>query len=94
MAKSRLKRVSVGSVYKPKNDEETGKPKDGSVPYIKMRESGKIFRLESAKFQLESLEKAVAAGRLSSDIADKVRERIEKIPSYVLFEMVELVEQD
>ena len=59
-----------------------------------MRESGKTFRLESAKYQLESLERAVSAGKLSEDVADKVRERIEKIPPYVLFELVELVEQE
>lgn len=84
MAKKR--RNVVGSVYKPKEV--------GQVPYIKMRDSGKIYRCESAKFQLESLENAVKSGKLSPDIGDKVRERLEKIPAFVLFELVELVDAE
>lgn len=83
--KKKLRRNVVGSVCKAKEP--------GQVDYIKMRD-GKIYRLESAKHQLESLEKAVADGKLSGEIADKVRERIEKIPSWVRFELVELVEQE
>lgn len=81
---AKLKRQVVGSVCKAK---ETGKP-----DYIKMRESGKIYRLESATFQSKSLEDAVASGKLSEEIAEKVRERISKIPEWVRFELVELVE--
>lgn len=81
---AKLKRQVVGSVYKAK---EAGK-----VDYVKMRD-GKTYRLESAAYQLKSLEDAVAAGKLSEDIADKVRERIQKIPEFVRFELVELVEQ-
>jgi len=83
-AKKKLKRVQVGSVCKAK---EAGQP-----DYIKMRD-GKFYRLESQKFQLENLEQAVAAGKLSDDVAGKIRERIEKIPSFVRFEVVELVEE-
>ena len=79
------KRRVVGSVCKPK---EAGK-----VDYIKMRDSGKIYRLESASYQLKSLEDAVTAGKLSEEIAEKVRERIGKIPSWVRFELVELVDE-
>jgi hypothetical protein len=85
MAKKKLKRQVVGSVLKSK---------DGGPDYIKMRESGKIYRLESAKQQLASLEKAVSEGKLSEDIAGKVRERIEKIPEFVRFELVELVDAE
>lgn len=84
MSKKKLKRQVVGSVCKSK---------DGGPDYIKMRDSGKVYRLESAKQQLDNLEKAVSEGKLSEDIAGKVRERIEKIPSWVRFELVELVEQ-
>lgn len=84
MSKKKLRRQVVGSVCKSK---------DGGPDYIKMRDSGKVYRLESAKQQLDNLEKAVAEGKLSEDIATKVRERIEKIPAWVRFELVELVEQ-
>lgn len=80
----KLKRQVVGSVCKSK---DAGKP-----DYVKMRD-GKIYRLESATQQLKSLHDAVAAGKLPADVAEKVEERINKIPSWVRFELVELVEQ-
>jgi hypothetical protein len=81
---AKKKRQVIGSVCKSK---------DGGPDYIKMRD-GKTYRLESAKQQLDSLEKAVAEGKLSPDIGDKVRERIEKIPSWIRFEIIELVDAD
>lgn len=83
-ARKKLKRQVVGSVCKAKQD--------GQVDYIKMRD-GKIYRLESAKYQLSQLENAVSQGKLSEEIADKVRDRIGKIPEWVRFELVELVEE-
>ena len=80
---AKLKRQQVGSFCKSKDD---GKP-----PYIKMRD-GTIFRVESAKFQLKSLEDAVSQGKLTEEVAEKVRERINKIPEWVLGEVVQLVE--
>lgn len=83
MAKS--KRSVVGSVCKSK---DSGKP-----DYIKVRDDlslrkGQILRLESKKYQLESLQGAVSAGKLSSELGEKIRERIEKIPDWVRFEIV------
>ena len=83
MAKS--KRSVVGSVCKSK---DAGKP-----DYIKVRDDltlrkGQILRLESKKFQLDSLQGAVTAGKLSGELAEKIRERIEKIPDWVRFEIV------
>jgi hypothetical protein len=83
MAKS--KRSVVGSVCKSK---DAGKP-----DYIKIRDDmslrkGQILRLESKKFQLDSLQGAVSAGKLSAELAEKIRERIEKIPDWVRFEIV------
>lgn len=77
------KRNSVGSICKSK---EEGKP-----DYIKMRD-GKTYRLESAAFQLKSLEEAVSQGKLNEEVAESIRERINKIPSFVRFEIIELVE--
>ena len=85
MAKS--KRSVVGSVCKSK---DAGKP-----DYIKIRDDlrlrkGQILRLESKKFQLDSLQGAVSEGKLSGDLAEKIKERIEKIPDWVRFEIVAL----
>lgn len=81
---SKKRRNVVGSVLKAK---------DGGPDYIKMRD-GKIYRLESQKQQLASLEDAVAKGKLSPEIAEKAKERIDKIPPFVRFEIVELVDVD
>ena len=80
------KRQVVGSVCKSKDPAQ--------VDYIKMRDSGKIYRLESQAYQLKSLEAAVAAGKLTEDVAEKVRERINKIPTWIRFELVELVDAE
>lgn len=82
MAKKR--RNVVGSILKAK---------DGGTDYIKMRD-GKTYKLESKKSRLESLNKAVEDGKLTEEVAAKVREGIEKIPSWVRFEIVEFVDVD
>jgi len=82
---AKKKRNVVGSVLKSK---EAGQP-----DYIKMRD-GKIYRLESKKSQLESLEGAVKAGKLSGDVAESIKERINKTPDFVRFEIVELVDSE
>ena len=82
MAKKR--RNVVGSVLKSK---------DGGADYIKMRD-GKIYKLESKKQQLDSLSKAHSEGKLTGDIVESIRERIEKIPDFVRFEIIELVDKE
>lgn len=87
--KKKYKRRVVGSVLKDKND-----PK---VSYIKMREDvvlkgGEIIRLESKKQQLASLEAAMAAGKITEEMGNTIKERIEKIPDWVLFELVKLTQ--
>jgi len=49
---------------------------------------GQILSVESKSYQLKSLEAAVSAGKLSEENAEKARERISKIPDYVLGELV------
>lgn len=81
------KRSQVGSVLKSK---------DASQPdYIKISEDivlkkGDILNLESKKSQLASLEKNVENGKLSGDVADKIRENIEKMPDFVRFNIVKV----
>lgn len=82
-----LKRTVVGSF---------NKSKDPSKPnYIKLTKNvqeGQYIRLESPKYQRDSLEKAIADGKISGETAEKVKERLDKIPSFVLAECVVLSE--
>lgn len=80
------KRKVVGSVVKGK---------EGKPPYIKIREAislnaGDFLRLESKKTQLDALEAAAASGKLTGDIVESIRERINKMPDFVLFDVVQL----
>lgn len=82
---AKAKRSVVGSVCKSK---DSGKP-----DYIKIRDDmtlrkGQILRLESKKYQLDSLQGAVNSGKLSNELGEKIKERIEKIPDWVRFEIV------
>lgn len=84
---AKYKRTIIGSVLKSKNE--------GEPAYIKINEDvklakGSTLKLESKKFQLESLAEAVEAGRLQGDLAEKIQERIQKIPDFVLFQIVQL----
>jgi len=84
---SKLKREVVGSFLKSKDD---NKP-----PYLKFRSAvtlkeGDMIRVENKKFQLQSLQGAVTAGKISGEIAEKAKERIEKIPDFVIAELVVL----
>lgn len=79
------KRTKVGSVLKSK---------DASQPdYIKIDadvtlKKGDILNLESKKSKLTSLEKNIENGKLSGELADKIRASIDKIPEFVRFEIV------
>jgi len=88
---SKYKRFVVGSVCKAK---DAGKP-----DYIKMGadinlKKGDILNLESAKAQLESLEASMANGKLSAELGAKIKERLEKIPSFVRFQIVKISKED
>ena len=85
------KRIVIGSLCK-----ETDEKREKGYPnYIKIRDDinlkkGEFIRAESKAFQLQSLEGAVAAGKLSGDVVDKIKERIEKIPDWVIAELIVL----
>lgn len=86
---AKLKREVVGSFLKAKDN--------GKAPYIKFKNDvtfnkGDMIRVENKKFQLTSLDAAVQAGKLTGDIAEQARERINKIPDFVLGELVILRE--
>lgn len=87
------KRVVLGSILKSK---------DASKPdYLKLRLDRKddfkrllegadrdvILNLESKKTRLASIEKAVLAGTMTEDMAERIRETVEKMPDFVRFEV-------
>lgn len=82
------KRRTVGSICKRK---------DGKGRYLKMSEDvslkkNEFLNLESQKEQLANLEEAESSGKISSENAAKVRERLNKIPDFVLFELIKTIE--
>lgn len=75
------KRREVGSVVKGR---------DGKPDYIKISQDvtlkkGQYLNLESKAKQLENLQNAVASGKLSADLGEQIKERIEKMPEFVRF---------
>lgn len=82
------KRIEVGAVLKSK---------DASQPdYIKINtdivlKKGDTLSLESKKSRLASLETNVQNGKLSGEVADKIRETIEKTPEFIRFQIVKLI---
>lgn len=81
------KRIKVGSVLKSKEA--------GQMDYIKIDadvilKKGDTLRLESKKSKIEGLKKAIDAGKLSGEVADKLLEQAEKMPEFVRFEIIKL----
>lgn len=80
------KKVNVGSIVKGK---------DGSSDYLKVRVDGKggsvtltdgmTLSLQSPKEELAQAKKAFEAGKLTEEVYNSIKERIEKIPDYVRF---------
>lgn len=90
MFKPKYSRTTVGSVNKSQDPTKSNyikfylKNTGGTLTV----NDGQTLSVESKSFQLKSLEAAVAAGKLSEENASKARERIEKIPEYVLGELI------
>jgi hypothetical protein len=88
---AKFKRTVIGSVVKSKD------PSKGD--YIKVTGShvlsnGQFLNLESKATQLASLEAAIAAGKISGDNAAAAKERINKIPDFVRFQVVAVAKED
>lgn len=87
---AKYSRNQVGSVLKAK---------DGGADYIKIGKNdvvlkaGSTLRLESQKSQLASLEAAYKAEKLSKEIYEQAKARIEKMPTFVRFEIIQLTEK-
>lgn len=83
------KRTVVGSVLKSNDPLKPNYIKfsdrlEGAVSFT----AGQCVSVESKAFQLASLERAVAANKLSGENAEKARERINKMPDFVLGDLV------
>jgi len=92
------KRVKVGSVVKGKEGKPdyiqiTGRQAKDLVAFLSnVSDNDKVFiNLESKKAQLDSLDAAVAAGKLKEDYAEKQRAFAERIPDFVRFELVAVI---
>jgi len=81
-------REKLGSVLKDKKDE--------TKFYVKFNKNcsfneGDCVNLESKKQQLDSIDDAVSAGRLTDEtMVNEIKERINKIPDFVKFEIVKV----
>ena len=87
---AKYKRLNVGSIIKSNDPLKPNYIKfnlrtNGGVLTIK---DGQTLSAESKAYQLKSLEGAVSAGKVSEELAVIIRERIEKIPDFVLAELV------
>lgn len=82
-------RKVVGSVIKSNDPSKPNymkfRLKDGPLTL----KDGDTLSVESKAFQLKSLEGAVADKKLSEDLGLKIKERIEKIPDFVLGEIIQ-----
>lgn len=87
---ARYKRIKVGQIVKGK---------DGKPDYIKVDNDvtlkrGDYLNLESAASQRKGIEDAMQAGKLSGEVAEKMLEKVNKIPPFVRFEIVKLEKGD
>lgn len=92
---AKYKRQVIGQVIKGKKDEGTGVVK---ADYIKMDQDvtlkkGQYLNLENKASQLKGIDEAEHAGKLTSEVASNIREKIEKIPDFVRFQVVLLEKQ-
>lgn len=80
------KRVKVGSLLRSK---------EGTGVYFKANtdftlKKGDTLNVATKKEQLDSLEKAVASGKLAAEKAAQVREIVESIPEWVFAEVFQI----
>lgn len=79
------KRTVIGSIVKSKDPAQPDYLKINKAINLK---EGQILRLESKKEQLKSVDYLVQNNKISADVAKSIRERIEKMPDFVRFEVV------
>lgn len=82
---SKYSRTVVGSIVKSK---DTKKPDYIQVNGTHVLKDKQYLNLESKAYQLASLDQAEKAGKIPADKAAAARERINKIPEFVRFQIV------
>jgi hypothetical protein len=83
------KRMNIGSIVKSKDPTKSNYlqiRKDLKEPIVLT--AGQYLQVESKAFQLASIERAAAAGKLSGEALQGAKERANKIPDFVLGEVV------
>lgn len=86
---NKYKRTVVGSVVK---NRDTSKPDYIQIGTDVALKKGTYLNLESKAFQLQSVASILETGKMSPENAEKAKERINKIPDFVRFQIV-LVEK-
>ena len=81
-------RTTVGSIIKGKEGKADYFLVNKSLKEPVVLQAGDILNLESKTAQLASLEAAVSSGKLQPEYGDKARERINKIPDFVRFDVI------
>lgn len=85
-----MARIKVGSVLKSKDSSKNAYIKIDNDVVLK---KGDFLNLDNKKSRLQGIEISEANGKLSSEVAQKLREQVEKMPDFVLFEIT-LVTKD
>lgn len=86
---SKYKRTVVGSIIKSKDPSKPNYVKfslrDGGTLTLK---DGDTLSAESKAFQLKSAEAAASEGKISDEVVEKIKARLEKQPDFVIAELV------
>jgi len=86
-----LKRKVIGSFCKSKDPTKAPYIKINSKDVVTLK-SGSYLSMESKKYQLEKLAQSEAAGKLTPELVAKIREKLEKMPDWVMADVVQLEE--
>lgn len=82
------RRIKVGSILKAKDASQADYIKIDNDIVLK---KGEFLSLESKKSKMETLERNIADGKVSGELADKIMEGIEKMPTFVRFEIIKII---
>lgn len=85
----KYKRTVVGSIIKSKDPAKPNYIKfnlrDGGTLTVK---DGDTLSAETKKYQLASAEAAAAEGKITDEVVEKIRARLDKQPDFVIAELV------
>lgn len=83
------KRTTVGSIMKSKDDTKSNYLKVNLYKQDSITlKHGQSLQVLSKSFKLKDLERLAKQGKLDEDTIDKMREQAEKMPDFVLAEVV------